>query len=229
MPSKGYCKPLSDRVSKYPFTVGQQFGFWKVLPDPKEPENPYFCLEAKESGFSWVIVRCVCTHCGKIYNIRPLELLSEKTKSCKVCSGGSLRERDKNKTWRGYKEIPGRVLGELRGGSRWRGRTGRECPIEITLEDIWDVYVQQNKKCAFTGLPVSFFRTEKSIRSNDPEARLARTASIDRIDNTKGYVKGNIRIVHQVVNIMKNQFSDEMFIEFCELVTREQALARAAS
>ena len=149
----------------------------------------------------------------EIYDVRPRELLSEKTKSCKVCSGGSLRERDKNKTWRGYKEIPGRVLGELRGGSRWRGRTGRECLVEITLEGIWDVYVQQNKKCVFTGLPVSFFRTEKSMRSGDPEARLARTASVDRIDNTKGYVKGNIRIVHQIVNIMKNQFSDETFIE----------------
>ncbi len=39
--------------------------------------------------------------------------------------------------------------------------------------------------------------------------------------------EGNIRIVHQIVNIMKNQFSDETFIEFCESVTKEQALARA--
>jgi hypothetical protein len=40
--------------------------------------------------------------------------------------------------------------------------------------------------------------------------------SMDRIDGTKGYVKGNIQIVCSWYNIAKNEYSDAQMLEFCQ-------------
>jgi len=42
--------------------------------------------------------------------------------------------------------------------------------------------------------------------------------SLDRIDSSKGYIKGNVQWIHKDVNIMKNKFNQEYFIEMCKLV-----------
>ena len=46
------------------------------------------------------------------------------------------------------------------------------------------------------------------------------TASLDRIDSEKGYVKENVRFVAVIANFSKNKFSDEDVIDFCEAVTQ---------
>ena len=44
------------------------------------------------------------------------------------------------------------------------------------------------------------------------------TASLDRIDSTKGYTKNNIQWVHKTINKMKNVLHDEEFIQWCNLI-----------
>jgi hypothetical protein len=45
------------------------------------------------------------------------------------------------------------------------------------------------------------------------------TASIDRIDSSKGYIEGNIQWVHKDINFMKRTYSQEYFVQMCKLVS----------
>jgi hypothetical protein len=46
------------------------------------------------------------------------------------------------------------------------------------------------------------------------------TASLDRIDSSIGYVKGNIQWVHKMVNMCKQHNSQDKFIEMCVSVAK---------
>jgi hypothetical protein len=83
-----------------------------------------------------------------------------------------------------------------------RRATQRGYEFTITIEEIWDIYIAQDKVCALTGVPIAF---------ND-------TASLDRVDNSQGYVCENIQIVHKDVNYMKYTYSQDYFIKMCNLV-----------
>jgi len=48
----------------------------------------------------------------------------------------------------------------------------------------------------------------------------ASTASLDRIDSSKGYVRGNIQWVHIAINFMKHSLPEEEFIRWCCLVAQ---------
>ena len=48
-------------------------------------------------------------------------------------------------------------------------------------------------------------------------------ASLDRIDNTKGYEIGNIQWVHKDVNWMKHDFDQSYYIQTCKMVANNNA------
>ena len=75
---------------------------------------------------------------------------------------------------------------------------------------MWDLFIKQNRKCALSGLELSF------PKINGDQSY---TASIDRIDSSLGYIEGNVQWVHKDINIMKNKYDQDYFIQMCKLIS----------
>jgi hypothetical protein len=138
---------------------------------------------------------CQCK-CGNTVTVCSKELLNGDTKSC----GCFQSETTSTRNWKGCGEIPGGYFGSIRLGAVSRG-----IQFDIIIEQIWDLFVKQEKKCALTGLDLSFKRNSK-------------TASLDRIDSKQGYFIDNLQWVHKAIQRMKNAYSQTEYIKFCKLV-----------
>lgn len=75
------------------------------------------------------------------------------------------------------------------------------------------MFLQQNRKCALSGIDIDF------KKGNDVKRGL-QTASLDRIDSSKGYIVGNVQWVHKDINFMKGTLSNNQFLELCNLVSK---------
>lgn len=101
--------------------------------------------------------------------------------------------------------------GEIYGcrWAQWRiGADKRKLEFKVPIERAWQIFEEQDRKCALTGLPISF--------GNSWNRRC--TASLDRIDSTKGYIEGNVQWVHKRINAMKGDLPETELIKFCQLV-----------
>jgi hypothetical protein len=107
------------------------------------------------------------------------------------------------RVWRGYEDISLTVWNSYR-----RNAAERDLPFDISIEEGWSVFLKQRRRCALTGLPISFSRTRRDGRS----------ASIDRIDSTKGYCSGNVQWVHKLVNRLKGDLPESVFLSLCRLI-----------
>lgn len=84
--------------------------------------------------------------------------------------------------------------------------------FNIIDQDLFDLWEKQNGQCAYTKLPLL------------ATANQFNTLSLDRVDSNKGYVVGNIQLVCTAINKMKQEYAEEVFILFCQLVTQNSKL-----
>lgn len=143
---------------------------------------------------SWI---CSCS-CGKEKVIASASLLRGLSKSC-----GCLRSELAHK---GYKDISSSQWRRLEDNAANRGYEFNISPIYV-----WKIYEKQKRKCALTGLDIKF--------THDSNKPYELTASVDRIDSRKGYIRGNIQLVHKTVNLMKSWLPEEEFVAICNLVS----------
>lgn len=109
---------------------------------------------------------------------------------------------------RHYESVKGRACHLFNGAKR---RSHKWPVFDIDVEFI-------EKKltsgfCEVTGLPFQF-----STPGNSHKNPFA--PSIDRIDNSKGYIKSNVRIVLWCVNLMHGEMNDEQMVEMCKAVVK---------
>ena len=163
-----------------------------------------------EDKYKRIMCRCTCI-CGTTGKITRLDnVLSHRVISC----GCASRNR---KSMRGSGNPAFKGIGEL-GSSYFRdviqaGAKRRNIPFNVTIDYLWGLFLKQDKKCAFTGMPLWFGRLRRTHETN---------ASLDRIDSTKGYTENNVHWVLKDINKMKWEFSSEHFIKLCSLVTKYQ-------
>lgn len=82
-------------------------------------------------------------------------------------------------------------------------KKGYECDLDS--EYLKELFDSQNGLCGMTGVPIN-------LPNKKEETKIYETASLDRIDNKLGYIKGNVRWVVLGINYMKNRHSDEDLI-----------------
>lgn len=75
---------------------------------------------------------------------------------------------------------------------------------------LWELFLKQNKKCPYTG--------EILQMCNSTRFKSTQTASLDRIDSSKGYTEDNVQWVHKTVNQIKWNLSEKDFIKFCKKI-----------
>jgi hypothetical protein len=83
--------------------------------------------------------------------------------------------------------------------------------VDITLEDLniqWEI---QRGTCPYTGLKLL---QPKYNSRNDIQT----TASLDRIDCSKGYIKGNIQFVSMAINYAKSTLTHEEMLTLCRTI-----------
>lgn len=151
---------------------------------------------------------CKCI-CGNEKVILRSNLISQHIKSC-----GCLRKikGKTNKGWLGYEDL---------SMSQWTSykikAKLRNLLFEIDIKYAWDLFILQNKLCALTNIPLIIASKNTKTTKN----RVETTASLDRIDNTKGYIKDNVQWVHKDINWMKGTFEQQYFISLCKLVSNK--------
>lgn len=116
----------------------------------------------------------------------------------------------RHRNWKGYKDISGDFWRCLEKAGKDKGKG-----FDLTIEYIWELFEEQKGMCKLSGLPIYL---ETSLGSLNKNGYQRRTASLDRIDSTNGYLKGNVQWLHKDINQMKSNRTDEEFIEFCKAV-----------
>jgi hypothetical protein len=187
--------------------VGRRFGNLTVKAFLRCVVVPYTSRKTRK-----YLYRCLCD-CGK-WKIVPRNLLLPPTKTgscgCQWHPLGSTNQR-----WAGHGEI---------SGTHWiaivQGAEQRDLPFEITIEEAWTKFIAQDSRCALTGGLLTF---GEGVR--DP----GRTASLDRIDSSKGYVVGNVQWVSKLINRMKWDLREDEFIALCRAVADHAAIMQVAA
>ena len=100
------------------------------------------------------------------------------------------------------------------GNSNWCGRIlvksrGRAKRIgvdhNITVDDI-----EQPKYCRYLGMELDYTAGRGRAHPDSP--------SLDRIDNDKGYIKGNVQVISTLANTMKSYATREQLLLFAKTI-----------
>lgn len=155
----------------------------------KDVKNVKYVRKDRKKQHTIAKAKC---HCGSIFEVELSRL--HKYKSC-GCNRKSKRIKTLSQAYLNTVKYSALI---------------RTLDFNITLEQVWELYEKQDKKCALSGLEIVFdLSREKGYNQ---------TASIDRIDSTKGYTLDNIQIIHKDINRMKSDLDQNQFFDYIKLI-----------
>lgn len=175
-------RPSGLACKKTKSLIGEKFGKLTVVD----------CAGMKAKRVRW---NCKCD-CGNTKTVVGVYLTQGETASC-GCD--RYKTGAKNPLWEGYEEITGKMWSGIKNGAKVRN-----FEITVSIEEIWQKFLAQNRKCAITGLDLD----------------MGLNASLDRINSAKGYTLENTQWVHRDVNVMKWDFDQNYFIQMCNLISK---------
>lgn len=143
---------------------------------------------------------CVCD-CGKRVFVKSGSLTTGNTKSCGCTRREKIIKRNiSNKIYNRYEDISGDYFGSVKNNAINRG-----LKFNISIKDMWNKFLEQNRKCNLTGVDIFF---------DD----INQTASLDRINNKDDYNIDNIQWLNKDINLLKFDFDQDYFIYLCSRI-----------
>lgn len=177
------CRSCGARRRSKLIKIGDTFKCWKVI------EGPVF---KNHSAF----YKAECK-CGNTRWFSSTELMNpKKAFMCHTCAGAKRKLEIL---------IKNGMIGELtqtKFSRMKRIAKVRKIDFNVTKEELWNKFIDQNRRCAITGDYI-----------ND-----INKASLDRIDSSKSYTIDNIQWVTKQANLSKHVMSMNELIEFCKKV-----------
>jgi hypothetical protein len=95
-------------------------------------------------------------------------------------------------------------------------KRAKKLDIEITCEDIKNLYKKQNGLCALSGMTMT---RDSYMTKGNQHIINKMNISIDRINSDLGYTKDNIQLVSAMINRMKSDLTSKEFIDFCSIIS----------
>jgi hypothetical protein len=145
-------------------------------------------------------IKLLCD-CGNTVHKRIGQLKKNITNSCGCSHNGH---------WGGEGEISRTFFYRIKRNAKVRGMT-----VNVTISQLWELYKNQKGLCALSGLLIEF--NKKTAKAS--------SASLDRIDSSKGYDIDNLQWVHKDINLMKMDFSQDKFLELCKKIITHKGMA----
>lgn len=207
--------------------LGEMFGHYEVI------SEEVYQIKDKNRDHYRGHIKVKCTLCGTEHLIRSDILKSKSATKCRACSNKEKflqNVKDKKIDHKGY-SVGHQGTGDLTKTQVLRIKNkalerNLEWSEDMTTEFLWLLFEKQNHKCALTGLPITLTKG-KNVPMQTNQRNLdysGWTASLDRIDSNKGYIKENVQWVHRNINIMKNSYTEEYFLELCKNVVNHNKL-----
>lgn len=169
--------------------TGLFLGNWKILGEIK-------CVRTSNKNYHtrW---KCQCSCGSEPQWILKENLIKGLSSGCSNCYS-KRHSGSNNPNWKGYGKIPSSLITHIKHGAKSRNLEYSLSPRY--LNSLWQ---RTGGVCALSGIKIS----------------INETASLDRIDSSKGYIPGNVQWIHKKVNIMKRDISQKDFIEICKAVS----------
>jgi len=148
--------------------------------------------------------QCVCD-CGNEHVAYSHHLSRSLTARCTACAAKSRRSELelKNYMWSNIK----------------RGALSRGLEFVVEREYAYQLFLCQNRKCALSGVDIAFAECAFDHKTGKT------TASLDRIDSSKGYIPDNIQWVHKVINFIKGGLDEPELLKWCSRIVDYQIIS----
>lgn len=209
VPLKKTCRICEESklISGYNKSLSGKYGLSNECKECRSINRRKLDISAKTTGTK------VCPSCDKELHVnkynKDKSIIRDGLQSCcKECQ--KIRGVKWASTFDGFIK---KLFGDIKSNARRRTKTLK---VEITTQDIIDMYKKQNGKCALTQKEMTY---KAYVRTKEEQHIMnKKNISVDRIDSSKGYTKDNIQLVCAIINRMKTDMTNDEFEEWCNIV-----------
>ncbi len=148
----------------------------------------------------------VCPLCGCKRLTGRWDAINNPNRLCRSCA---TKEKAKEQfklnghfyRWKGSKYFGGKLLWQWK-----KNAMDRKFEWDVSYDYLDRLYEKQRGICLLSGEILSF------------DVGDSNRISLDRIDSEMGYIEGNVQFVTKIINMAKQNLSDDKFIELCNAV-----------